>query len=351
MTARDKVRFITTRKLLVFLVKVCMAVMMFGWLIRQHRLDASRFAYLRADLPYFGLLLLAAAFILVGLLLMSWRFQLLLQHLCFAIRYREVLGLTFIGSFFGAVLPGLIGGDVVKAVYLCGRVSARRAEAVAAVFVDRLIGLYTLVLLSVAVLLVAVACDCVRINRQLLLIIPCIWIAFTGCLGLLGWSRWYRSRLHQTMVSRLPLAMQNGISAIHLCCRSPRLVVFTVGLSALNHLLVVLSFWLAGIMLQDSLSVSDHLLLDPLAMLMNIIPLTPGGIGMAEAAFSLLFEQAASANGAVIGLFGRLLQYAVFAVGGTLAFVLLRVRHRYEAEDAQLPQRDRLGDPTSRYRR
>jgi uncharacterized membrane protein YbhN (UPF0104 family) len=47
-------------------------------------------------------------------------------------------------------------------------------------------------------------------------------------------------------------------------------------------------------------------------MAMNMVPITPGELGISESAFSLLFQIAGSANGATIGFRGRFIQYGVF---------------------------------------
>jgi uncharacterized membrane protein YbhN (UPF0104 family) len=66
--------------------------------------------------------------------------------------------------------------------------------------------------------------------------------------------------------------------------------------------------------------------LDPLAMGMNIIPLTPGGIGVTESAFAFLFQSVGSPNGAMIGLLGRLIQFSVFMFTGSIALIFLKLR-------------------------
>ena len=44
-------------------------------------------------------------------------------------------------------------------------------------------------------------------------------------------------------------------------------------------------------------------------MVMNVIPITPGGVGVTESAFSYLYDAAGCAMGATIGILGRTIQY------------------------------------------
>lgn len=59
----------------------------------------------------------------------------------------KLFSLYFIGSFFNHLLPGIIGGDAVKAYYLY-RDTGKGAPAVASVFMDRYIGFTALILVG-----------------------------------------------------------------------------------------------------------------------------------------------------------------------------------------------------------
>ena len=59
----------------------------------------------------------------------------------------------------------------------------------------------------------------------------------------------------------------------------------------------------------------DHAVLNPIAVTMNAVPVTPGGLGVTEGAFAYLAQAAGSDNGALIALISRMIQYAVFLPG------------------------------------
>jgi len=59
----------------------------------------------------------------------------------------RLFSLYFIGSFFNHLLPGIIGGDAVKAYYLY-RDTGKGASAIASVFMDRYIGFTALMLVG-----------------------------------------------------------------------------------------------------------------------------------------------------------------------------------------------------------
>lgn len=313
-------------QVIVFVVKLGFAILLVGWLFSQRRFNLSLITQLRLTVQSITLFSAAAIFVIAGLLIMSWRFELLLRHAGFSITFREVVGLTFIGSFFGAVLPGLIGGDVVKAVYLCRSSTYKRSEALTAVMVDRLIGLYALISLAVLALPIVSLWHLTELDKHIQFLVMALWVGVTlGGLAIVSCT-WARIPAFQHIQSRLPHSLRNLIQALITYAEAPKLVIISIFLSIVNHLLVVLSFWMVGLVIGDSISFFGHLVINPLAMLLNAIPLAPGGVGITESGFSLLFEHAGSPNGATIGLLGRIVQYVVFTLGGIPALFLLNIR-------------------------
>lgn len=87
--------------------------------------DISPVSFLLAVMIYFSSILISA---------LRWK---LLLHERFG--FKRLLSFYMIGSFFNQILPGIIGGDAVKAYYLY-RDTGRGGSAVASVFMDRYIG-------------------------------------------------------------------------------------------------------------------------------------------------------------------------------------------------------------------
>jgi glycosyltransferase 2 family protein len=318
------------RKVLLFGLKVAIAAGLIYGLVQQNRLNFKDLQ----NIPLSGrtgfLALATALCVAAGLPLLAWRFRLLLAHQSIAVSYRRALGLTLIGSFFGAVLPGLVGGDVIKAVYVCADAPGRRADAVAAVVIDRAIGLYALMLLGSAALLAALAAGTLPFENPVLLAAPIAVGLGTAGMALLAWARLRQSGPVQKLFDRLPRRVQNVLRALTSYVKSPRVMAVAIGLSLVNHALVVISFFLVARLLDNEIAAFTHFVLNPLAMTMNAVALTPGGVGFAEGAFSYLFELAGAARdtGAMVGLVGRLIQYGVFTVTGVAALLALRAGRR-----------------------
>jgi uncharacterized protein (TIRG00374 family) len=84
------------------------------------------------------------------LLIVSWRWRMLLGVHGVHLRFWRVLELTMIGQFFSAFLVGTTGGDVIKIFYAARAVPQRRAAVAFTVIVDRVIGLIALLIFGVA---------------------------------------------------------------------------------------------------------------------------------------------------------------------------------------------------------
>jgi uncharacterized protein (TIRG00374 family) len=336
----------TLKPLIAFALKTGLALGLLWWLFRSNRLNAALLLGIGADLRVAGVILAGAACVFCGQLLLAARLLALLRHQELKVSYARALGLTLIGSFFGSILPGLVSGDAVRAAYLLSDAAGRRSRAIAAVMIDRIIGLYSLLLLGTVALLVAWPAGAVPRQALLLLCAPLAVAGLTAVLALMAWKGIGRVRVVAKADSLAPRRMQNLVRSFRHCLGSPRLLGAAVGLSLANHVLVIMTFVAAGALLNDSVSPFYHFILDPLAMVMNALPVTPGGIGVTEGAFSFLFEAIGSSKGAAIGLLGRFIQYSAFAVAGTMA--LFSVGFRRDAKPQTPPVMQSLKQEISR---
>ncbi|WP_423946534.1 lysylphosphatidylglycerol synthase transmembrane domain-containing protein, partial [Candidatus Binatus sp.] len=85
----------------------------------------------------------AVALYLAGQALSAYRWQILSALLKVHGRYCEFLAYTFVCMFTNLFVPGLLGGDAARSVYL-GRRHGRMGEAIASVVADRGVGLISL---------------------------------------------------------------------------------------------------------------------------------------------------------------------------------------------------------------
>lgn len=315
-----------TRTGMIVLAKMAVAAVIVFWLIRSNRLDLRAFAGVQGDAAAIALVVLGVLGVFVGQLLLALRLFLLLRRAEVRVSVARAIGVTLLGSLVGIALPGLVGGDVVRAVYLCADAVGRRANAVCTVLLDRVLGLYSLFLVGALAWVVLCCSTQVEARGPWLWTVPIIALAMTIALWLAGWTGWQTWPVVAPIWQRVPANLRNMVGVLQDCLGQPRLLVTTIGLSVLNHALVICTFVIAAVLLGNGLPWVLHFVLSPLAMTMNMVAITPGGVGLAEGAFSLLYESAGSRDGANLGLLGRLVQYATFALSGSGAILWVRMR-------------------------
>lgn len=320
-----------TRKVVLFIIKIGVSVALIFWLIKHNKLNFIILSNLQFDFNTISLLCVGTFFVICALLLLGYRLWLFIRFKMFHVSFWKVFALTLVGSFWSVILPGVVGGDAVKAIYLCSNVSERRMDVLTAVFIDRVIGFYSLLLLGTLVLIFALGLDSIPFNPTVLLVAPTIVVVASIGMVLVMWNRFFNLHSVQYFYLRAPKKIQYFIKSIREYFCTPSLIMIAIILSIANHVLVVGSFIIAALLLHNNIPLLVHFIINPLAMVMNIIPLTPGGIGITESAFSFLFDAAGYPNGAMVGLLGRFIQYIVFIVSGSIAMPLLKMRSTIHA--------------------
>jgi uncharacterized protein (TIRG00374 family) len=84
------------------------------------------------------------------ILVVSWRWRMLLAVHQVQLRFWRVFELTMIGQFFSAIGIGTTGGDVVKIFYTARAFPQRRTAVAFTIIIDRVIGMVALLLFGVA---------------------------------------------------------------------------------------------------------------------------------------------------------------------------------------------------------
>lgn len=246
-----------------------------------------------------GMMALAFGAFGLGVLLAAFRWMVLLVHVGVPLSYSVVVRLTFIGLFFNLFVPGGVGGDLIKMVYLRKDAGENYAEAILTVLLDRILGLAGLLSLAVLGLF---------LNQELLAggspemrgMLIAVGVA-SGC-ALLGGVVFFcwpmLGALGQRITGLLEKAPEKLVSIAHrvaqaldLLRKAPARLAGLLGLAMIGHLFATLGVMLVGIGLKATgLSFGEYLLSTQLANLVAAIPLTPGGVGGRDLAMAFLLK-------------------------------------------------------------
>jgi hypothetical protein len=265
----------------------------------------------------------AMAFFAAGVVVIVTRWWRLLALAGCRTSWWNALRLTLLGLFFNHMMPGLTGGDVVKGVIAAKENPGRRADALVSVVVDRILGLVSLAVLATIVILVAGG----EFTELRLPLIVFLGVALVTLL--LYVNPFLRKALRLgALVERLPLGekLRSLDRAAMLYVRHPLALALAFLLSIANHLAVVGGVVALGRAFgvgAADVSLAEFLVVVPVANIVSALPLAPGGWGLGEATYKVLFEMmgANGAMGVAVSVTFRLCQLVFGLFGGV--FLLL----------------------------
>jgi uncharacterized protein (TIRG00374 family) len=235
----------------------------------------------------------AVLLVLLDRALMAYRWVVLLCTVDRALRpsLGALLRIFFVSTFVGTFLPASVGGDAVRAFSLA-KLNVRGGDAVASVFMDRILGVASLLLMAlIGLTLVHEAAANTPIRAAL---------AAAGGLCvltmLLIFSR-RSARVAAGYIERLPFATVRDaghrvLESIRKYSAYPRQLVNVLVCSmAVQGLRIVQGYYLGrGLGIDAPLTI--YFAFIPLILLVMLLPVTFNGIGTSQAAFVWFFAQA-----------------------------------------------------------
>jgi len=248
----------------------------------------------------------------------SHRMRVLFNSQDISLSFLNGFRIVAIGTMFNFCLPGGTGGDMVKLYYLAQENKGKGVEVATVVLVDRAVAL-----LALLVLIVTLA----TLDWQLVLNLKTVqWLVGAAALGIFSLALfstlvWAQSHRMSLLTSRIPNwvsfrnLFQRGVEAF-LNFTDHKLSVMKVGIwSFFGHMMLATMFIVSGSILIPEAAPLTTSLLALLGMLANALPITPGGLGIGEAAFEGLFLLDGYAGGAQLILAWRLGMLPLCLVG------------------------------------
>jgi glycosyltransferase 2 family protein len=269
-------------------LKVAVSVGLLALLFSWTDLTAVAVRLRHMDARWLGL---AVGFFLTNLLVCAWRWQLLLETQRVHPPLRGLFGSYLVATFFNNFLPSNIGGDVVR-VADTAPLTGSRTVATGVILVDRLIGLGALVAVA------AVGSVLARHGRMPVPGASYLWIALVGFVAI-GVPMLY----HPHVVTRLlgplrlfhPEWVEERLQRIHDLLEQMgrrRGALFGAAAGAIAvQILLVLMFLAIARGLQIPLRPLDTLIIVPLSLVAQLLPISINGLGVREAVFAYFFSR------------------------------------------------------------
>jgi uncharacterized protein (TIRG00374 family) len=250
---------------------------------------------------------------------------------------RRLIEIFLTSTFLGTFLPASVGGDAVRAYSLArdqtGGVAG--ADAVASVFMDRMLGVASLLLMGAAGLLLArdLASNVAVLASMALTAALCaatMATVFSERAG--GWLVGLSRSLPIPMIRR---TTQSVVESVRRYARHRGALVNVLAVSVLVQVLRVLQAYCLGRAIGVPAALAAYFAFIPLILLIMLLPVTINGLGTSQMAFVWFFGRAAVPAASAFAL------SILFVVGlqlvGNLPGALLYAMRPSGAADARRP--------------
>ena len=288
-----------THRRLSLIARITVATVAIVWVLRGQDWGELGGVLRRLSWLYFAL---GLATFVAGQLIIALRWWVLLHAQSIHLTVPTVFRLHFLGLFYNNVMPGSVGGDVLRAWYVTKH-TEKRLEGALSVVVDRFIGLSGLLVMAAAAYLLflrghlaapaagdrAGAGQWFHTHRGLLLAAGLV----VAAAAVFSFSHPYIRKRVTRMMGR---ALHRGEAllarlklAVIVYCRKPLTILLAVLLTVLSQSTVIVAFWLLGRNLAIDASLKHYFVIFPVMWVVAAVPISLAGLGVFEAGLVELF--------------------------------------------------------------
>jgi len=274
-------------------VVVCVVIWEIFWVSREVGWGNLAKTLLSINLGVFAV---ALGIFIIGQILIGLRWWLLLRSQSIFIGFWVAVRLYFLGWFYNNFMPGSVGGDLIRAWYVTKHTD-KKFEAVLSVFVDRVIGLASTLIIAAFFYLLFIRGQgkAIPFESQIgflkrVLFWAIIVIAAFFCVLLL-YKRGRSVLAKAWAYIRVPTIRMiiKFKDAIVIYCRKPLTILAVFGLTVFLQLLTITGFWFLGVNLGIEVSIKYYYVFFTLAWVLGAVPVSIAGAGVVEGLLASLF--------------------------------------------------------------
>jgi len=252
---------------------------------------------------------------LCAITIASLRLMLIMMTQGIHLTFPSVISLTFIGFFFNNFLPTSIGGDVIKAYYI-SKMGLEKATAFTSVFIDRMLGLFSMIFITFFALLYA---NKIVIDKRVNYIIYAIAIGAVLILIFIT-NKNFAKKFSILFYFIRPIEdkVKKIYNGIHMYKYHKALMGQSFLISVLSQLLLFLSFWILLFSIGTRVSIKDIFLRMPIISIVSLLP-SLNGLGLREGSTVIFFGPLiGKENAFAVSILGLLILFIVSFIGGMI---------------------------------
>ncbi len=315
------------KNLLINLIKIFLAAALVYWMVDSGKLDFSQLSILIEQPEIIAISFIS--WIIATILLPACRWWVLLRGIGLVVSYVRVLLLNAIGLFFNSTMPGAVGGDIIKAVYIVrDSESSQKTPAMLTILLDRLVGLMALFLIGAVAAVLNFTSFWENPVLRPLVIIILVLLTLTAVFFLIVFLPIHDDNDPLLRFVGLPWMGFGVLKKIYVALRTyrhrPSALIYALLLSILAQTynmcyFVFLTTRVTGL----DVDISKFAAIFPLGVFTTALPLAPGGLGVGHVAFEKLYELIGLTHGAnVFNIF--LLTNIVYNLIGVVPYILIK---------------------------
>lgn len=317
-----------SKRNVLFLLKLFFALLMVWYLVHRGFLTRGSVLTL-TQINTLHLVFLAGLSFFLSVVLSATRLMTLLRLIDISVGFWHSVKLTLIGFFFNLVLPGVIGGDVVKGFYLMKAEHQHKGRSTGIVVIDRILGVFGLMTIGLAAiiyLLLHYRSSLSAYSFQIffsVLVLSGISLFLFLSMFLWGNNLRIRKKIQALLTAIVPQGIvYNMIESIGMLVTYPRIIFRAFFLSLCIHIISLLGILILSRMIDVPLPNAATLFaIFALILLFGIVPVTPGNVGWTELLASHSLLAIGSSAGAEIFLYWRIITVLCSLPGGLLYLV------------------------------
>lgn len=274
--------------------KIAVAAALVAWMIASGKLDFASSAIV-LEKPSI-LIVCLSAWMFTTTLCNSLRWRFLVNAIGIALSRFAAIQISLIGLFFNTFLPGSVGGDIMKAVYVYkNHPGGQKTPAMLTIILDRILGLCSLFVLVVPIiiwqwsslgknpLLWSLSVTTLLIACGMLVFVTSVFIPWPKDNDPFLWL--FKKSLPGFGV------LEKIYTALRYYKEKPWAIIKSLLLSIVSQSYLIFAVsYITMQMVPNPVDFLELATIMPLGILATAIPLAPGGIGVGHVAFERLFH-------------------------------------------------------------
>ena len=236
--------------------------------------------------------ILAFLVFLFGNNFLAWRLKIALSVQGANLAIRDLFPLTLVGYFFTNFMPTSVGGDLVKGHFISQKIKSR-VSSYTSILIDRVIGMFSLVLIA-SVALLAIGKD---IEHRFIFWAVGILLLFCGIFVFFLFNIKLQKKLgkhphlaHLLRLFRLDMVAKKISLSMNAYLHQKKKITQILMLSIVAQLISFFSVYLLTNSLSVHISFAKIILIMPIIAALCMLPITMNGLGLREWAFVFFFS-------------------------------------------------------------